>query len=186
VGESERAVRQVFTRARSSIPCILFFDELDALVPRRDDTASEASSRVVNTLLTELDGLSVREGIFVVAATNRPDIIDPAMLRPGRLESLVYIGLPSPQGRVSILKALMAKMPVDSALARLGESDSCHGLSGADLASLVRLAGSAAIDRDPNVSRIEEEDILKAMKVVKPSVADIKQYERLKERLARG
>ena len=179
-------MRQVFTRARSSIPCILFFDELDALVPRRDDTASEASSRVVNTLLTKLDGLSAREGIFVVAATNRPDIIDPAMLRPGRLESLVYIGLPSPQGRVSILRALMAKMPVDSALARLGEGESCHGFSGADLASLVRLAGSAAIDRDPNVSKIEERDLLKAIKVVKPSVVDIKHYERLKEKLSRG
>ena len=103
VGESERAVRQVFERARSSIPCILFFDELDALVPKREDSLSEASSKVVNTLLTELDGLSDRAGIYVIAATNRPDQIDPAMLRPGRLGTSVYIGLPTPEERVDIL-----------------------------------------------------------------------------------
>ncbi|CAG8766758.1 9864_t:CDS:2, partial [Acaulospora colombiana] len=79
VGESERALRQVFSRARASSPCIIFFDELDALVPRRDDSLSESSARVVNTLLTELDGLDSRRGVHVIAATNRPDMIDPAM-----------------------------------------------------------------------------------------------------------
>ena len=92
VGESERAIRQVFTRARASVPCVIFFDELDALVPRRDTSLSESSSRVVNTLLTELDGLNDRRGIFVVAATNRPDMIDPAMLRPGRLDKTIICG----------------------------------------------------------------------------------------------
>jgi ribosome biogenesis ATPase len=186
VGESERAVRQVFTRARSSVPCVLFFDELDALVPKRDDSASEASSRVVNTLLTELDGLSSREGIFVVAATNRPEIIDPAMLRPGRLESLVYVGLPTPAGRVSILRTLMKKIPIDSVLAERGVGSSFDRLSGADLASLVRMAGSNAIDRDSNADYITEEDFMKAAEAVKPSVTDIGMYERMRERLARG
>jgi ribosome biogenesis ATPase len=84
VGESERAVRQVFMGARGSIPCVLFFDELDALVPRTDDSLSETSPRVVNTLLTELDGVGdTRDGICIIGATNRPEIVDPAMLRPG-------------------------------------------------------------------------------------------------------
>ena len=108
VGESERAVRQVFVRARSSVPCVIFFDELDALVPRRrDDAMSESSARVVNTLLTELDGLSSRAGIYVIAATNRPDIIDTAMLRPGRLETLLFVDLPGEEERVEILKTLV-------------------------------------------------------------------------------
>ena len=112
VGESERAVRQVFLRARASAPCIIFFDELDALVPRRDDSLSEASARVVNTLLTELDGLSDRRGVYVIAATNRPDIIDSAMLRPGRLDKQLFIRLPGITERAEILRTLTKKMPI--------------------------------------------------------------------------
>ena len=110
VGESERAVRQVFERARSSVPCILFFDELDALVPKREDSLSKQAVKSLNTLLTELDGLSNRAGIYVVAATNRPDMIDPAMLRPGRLGTSVFVDLPTPDERVEILKACIRKL----------------------------------------------------------------------------
>jgi ribosome biogenesis ATPase len=106
VGESERAVRQLFARAKSSAPCILFFDEMDALVPKRDDSLSDASARVVNTLLTELDGVGDRSGIYVIGATNRPDIIDEAIRRPGRLGTSIYVGLPSADDRVDILKTL--------------------------------------------------------------------------------
>ncbi|KAL2155291.1 hypothetical protein VTH82DRAFT_32 [Thermothelomyces myriococcoides] len=106
VGESERAVRQLFARAKSSAPCILFFDEMDALVPKRDDSLSDASARVVNTLLTELDGVGDRSGIYVIGATNRPDIIDEAIRRPGRLGTSIYVGLPSPDDRVDILRTL--------------------------------------------------------------------------------
>lgn len=106
VGESERAVRQLFARAKSSAPCILFFDEMDALVPKRDDSLSDASARVVNTLLTELDGVGDRSGIYVVGATNRPDIIDEAIRRPGRLGTSIYVGLPTAPDRVEILKTL--------------------------------------------------------------------------------
>ncbi|KAK4038702.1 P-loop containing nucleoside triphosphate hydrolase protein [Parachaetomium inaequale] len=106
VGESERAVRQLFARAKSSAPCILFFDEMDALVPRRDDSLSDASARVVNTLLTELDGVGDRSGIYVIGATNRPDIIDEAIRRPGRLGTSIYVGLPSAEDRVDILRTL--------------------------------------------------------------------------------
>ncbi|KAK3488364.1 P-loop containing nucleoside triphosphate hydrolase protein [Neurospora crassa] len=106
VGESERAVRQLFARAKSSAPCILFFDEMDALVPKRDDSLSDASARVVNTLLTELDGVGDRSGIYVIGATNRPDIIDEAIRRPGRLGTSIYVGLPSAEDRVDILRTL--------------------------------------------------------------------------------
>uniref|UniRef100_A0A6Q2ZIE1 AAA+ ATPase domain-containing protein n=1 Tax=Esox lucius TaxID=8010 RepID=A0A6Q2ZIE1_ESOLU len=103
VGESERAVRQVFQRGQNSAPCVIFFDEIDALCPRRSGHESGASVRVVNQLLTEMDGLETRRQVFIMAATNRPDIIDPAVLRPGRLDKTLYVGLPPPSDRHAIL-----------------------------------------------------------------------------------
>lgn len=190
VGESERAVRQVFERARSSVPCILFFDELDALVPKREDSLSEASSKVVNTLLTELDGLSNRAGIYVVAATNRPDMIDPAMLRPGRLGTSVFIDLPTAPERVEILKALYSKAlpfaPLDPYLEAVARDIRCDGYSGADLGNLHQAAAVAALRRDKGKEaedlRIEREDWEVALRKVKASVKDAGKYRRLKER----
>ncbi|MCJ1475354.1 hypothetical protein MMC13_004016 [Lambiella insularis] len=177
VGESERAVRQVFVRARSSVPCVIFFDELDALVPRRDDALSESSARVVNTLLTELDGLSSRQGIYVIAATNRPDIIDPAMLRPGRLETLLFVDLPGAEERVEILQTLVRNLGIafDADVAAVARD--CEGFSGADLESLLRRAGYAAIKRD---SEIGLQDFVSARGAVRASVGDRKKYDRLK------
>ncbi|KAL4968972.1 putative AAA family ATPase/60S ribosome export protein Rix7 [Aspergillus stella-maris] len=178
VGESERAVRQVFVRARSSVPCVIFFDELDALVPRRDDTLSEASARVVNTLLTELDGLgSSRQGIYVIAATNRPDIIDPAMLRPGRLETLLFVNLPSPLERSEILHTLVRKLPIEFNEDLRGLAEECEGFSGADLTSLLRRAGYNAIKRR---DAIRFEDFVAAKSFIRPSVTDLKKYEKLR------
>ncbi|KAI1918594.1 Ribosome biogenesis ATPase rix7 [Ophidiomyces ophidiicola] len=178
VGESERAVRQVFVRARSSIPCVIFFDELDALVPRRDDTLSEASARVVNTLLTELDGLgSARQGIYVIAATNRPDIIDPAMLRPGRLETLLFVNLPSADERVDILRTLVRNLAFQVTTDVEELVRSCEGFSGADLGSLLRRAGYAAIKRRDT---IKVEDFVSAKREIRPSVTDMKKYEKLR------
>jgi len=158
VGESERAVRQVFARARASSPCIIFFDELDALVPRRDETLSESSARVVNTLLTELDGLDARRGVFVLAATNRPDMLDPAMCRPGRLDKLLYVDLPAPEERAEIIRTLLAgsrtRSPVPLSSPQVGDDVAMmvrgpngDGYSGADLAALVREAGVRALRR---------------------------------------
>ena len=177
VGESERAVRQVFVRARSSIPCVIFFDELDALVPKRDDALSESSARVVNTLLTELDGLSNRQGIYVIAATNRPDIIDPAMLRPGRLETLLFVDLPGEDERVEILQTLVRNLKITFTDDIAAVARGCEGFSGADLESLLRRAGYAAIKRNDD---IRLEDFEKARASVRPSVGDRKKYERLK------
>ncbi|KAH8094551.1 P-loop containing nucleoside triphosphate hydrolase protein [Cristinia sonorae] len=167
VGESERAVRQVFSRARASSPCVVFFDELDALVPRRDDNMSESSARVVNTLLTELDGLDARKSVYVIAATNRPDMIDPAMCRPGRLDKLLYVDLPTSNERAEILRTMTRKVPLGpksadhstlrytlDALVR----DRCDGYSGADLAALVREAGVMALKRTLGTLELMEQN----------------------------
>eukprot|EP01124_Arcella_intermedia_P005495 TRINITY_DN1324_c0_g2_i1.p1 TRINITY_DN1324_c0_g2~~TRINITY_DN1324_c0_g2_i1.p1 ORF type:complete len:790 (+),score=188.92 TRINITY_DN1324_c0_g2_i1:842-3211(+) len=142
VGESERAVRQTFTRARASAPCIIFFDEIDALCPRRDLKETQSGQRVVTQMLTEMDGLDARKEIFVIAASNRPDMIDPALLRPGRLDRLIYIPLPDPQARISILVTCARKVPLDEGvkIEELALSDSCNGYSGADLENLVKTA----------------------------------------------
>ena len=185
VGESERAVRQVFVRARSSVPVVIFFDELDALVPRRDGAMSEASARVVNTLLTELDGVGgAREGIYIIAATNRPDIIDPAMLRPGRLETLLFVGLPSTEDRVEIMRTLIHRslkhVKFTDQMAEVARA--CEGFSGADLEALLRRAGYSAIRKGTVARGIGLEDFQTAREEVRRSVSDkdMIRYEKLK------
>ncbi|NXN16437.1 NVL protein, partial [Indicator maculatus] len=149
VGESERAVRQVFQRARNSAPCVIFFDEVDALCPRRSDRESGASVRVVNQLLTEMDGLENRQQVFIMAATNRPDIIDPAILRPGRLDKTLYVGLPPPEDRLAILKTITKDgtrppLETDVSLEEIAYSQHCDCYTGADLSALVREASICA------------------------------------------
>ncbi|KAK2197725.1 bifunctional ATPase [Babesia duncani] len=145
VGESERAVRLIFQRAAVSAPCVVFFDEIDSLCPIRSSESNQATERVVNQLLTELDGIQNREHVYVVAATNRPDIIDPAMLRPGRLERLMYVPLPNTEGRLDILQKLTIEIPLDAGIDLKWIAQNTPGYSGADLALLVREAGTAAV-----------------------------------------
>jgi len=148
VGESERAIRQVFSRARASSPCVIFFDELDAIRPKRsNDTDSTSSARLVNTLLTEMDGLDNRKQVFVIAATNRPELIDSAMVRPGRLDRMLYVDLPTAPERLDILKTITKKTPLDHTidLEKIANDPRCEGFSGADLASLVREASVTAL-----------------------------------------
>lgn len=191
VGESERAVRQVFVRARASVPCVIFFDELDALVPRRDDANSEASSRVVNTLLTELDGVGDRQGVFVVAATNRPDIIDAAMLRPGRLDKQLFVELPDSSERSEILHTVAKNTPLYGVdLSVVAKDERCRNFSGADLAALVREASVLAL-RDILKGSASEVQVTplhfeKAFGKVRPSVSDTERhrYYAMRERLA--
>ncbi|KXT12470.1 hypothetical protein AC579_7334 [Pseudocercospora musae] len=185
VGESEAAVRKVFQRARSSVPCVIFFDEFDALVPKREDGGSEASSRVVNTLLTEMDGLSERAGIYVIAATNRPEQIDSAMLRPGRLGTHLFVDLPGPDERVDILKAVVRNKPCDFTpeLARLVREE-CRDYSGADLGAMVKEAVQSAIKR--RMKKLDLVDFQYAAKRVKGSVHDAARYRgELQERFSR-
>jgi ribosome biogenesis ATPase len=161
VGESEKAVRQLFKRAKSSAPCVIFFDELDSLVPKRGSEGNNSSERVVNQLLTEMDGLEDRRGVFVIAATNRPDIIDPAMLRPGRLDKLLYVPLPTNDDRHQILKTISKKLPLaeDVQLRMIAYSDHCEGFSGADLSSLMRESQLSALKKAMDLNLPEEQEI---------------------------
>ena len=197
-------MRQVFTRAQASSPCIIFFDELDALVPRRDDNLSESSARVVNTLLTELDGLTPRKQVFVIAATNRPDMIDPAMVRPGRLDKLLYVDLPTQEERLDILRTISRKVPIDSdvKLEEVVRDERCDSFSGADLGALVREAAVTALREALPKSEEYEEDMGKARDIpkiritqrhfeialqkVSPSVSYLqrRRYEALRDRFA--
>eukprot|EP00929_Paragymnodinium_shiwhaense_P000830 TRINITY_DN101038_c0_g1_i1.p1 TRINITY_DN101038_c0_g1~~TRINITY_DN101038_c0_g1_i1.p1 ORF type:complete len:824 (-),score=213.12 TRINITY_DN101038_c0_g1_i1:120-2591(-) len=145
VGESEKAVRSVFERARSSSPCVIFFDELDALVPKRTGEGSSGAERVVNQMLTEMDGVHSRAQVYVIGATNRPDIVDPAMLRPGRLDRLLFVPLPTEAGRLEILRAHAKRLPLTDDVDLPTLSQKCEGFSGADLAALVREAAMTAI-----------------------------------------
>ncbi|XP_053164165.1 nuclear valosin-containing protein-like isoform X6 [Hemicordylus capensis] len=182
VGESERAVRQVFQRARNSAPCVIFFDEVDALCPRRSDRESGASVRVVNQLLTEMDGLESRRQVFIMAATNRPDIIDPAILRPGRLDKTLYVGLPPPWDRLDILKTITKDgtrppLEVDVDLEEIAHDPRCNCYTGADLSALVREASVCALRqemRTPNGKgdiKIAKKHFEEAFKKVKSSVS---------------
>lgn len=152
VGESERAVRLVFQRASNSAPCVVFFDELDALVPRRSTEGSTSSERVVNQMLTEMDGMNDRMQVFVIAATNRPDIIDPAMLRPGRLDRLLFVPLPSRAGRFEILRAHSGHLPLATDVDLHAIALDTEGFSGADLAALMREAALLAIRAADNAA----------------------------------
>jgi len=203
VGESEKAVRLVFERARSSSPCIVFFDELDSLCPKRgsDGGGSGVSERVVNQLLTEMDGLESRRSVFVIAATNRPELIDPAMMRPGRLDKLLYVPLPSADDRVSILTALSTKVKFgsDVVLDSIGRSHKADGFSGADCAALLREAGLAVLKEDMAACIsgngktdaelcIEARHFEVAFHHVMPSVStkDQARYDRIRNRMARA
>merc|ERR1740121_2304604 len=165
VGESERAVRVVFARAKASSPCVIFFDELDALVPRRSAEGSTSAERVVNQMLTEMDGVQERSQVYVIAASNRPDIVDPAMLRPGRLDRLLYVPLPSIAGRLEILQAHFRKLPLadDVNLNLLAQGTA--NFSGADLASIAREAAMLAIRHADIPEKPKEGEVDEASKI---------------------
>ena len=149
-GESEANVREVFDKARTAAPCCLFFDELDSIAKARGGSlgdAGGAGDRVMNQLLTEMDGVTAQKLVFFIGATNRPDIIDPALMRPGRLDSLIYIGLPDFDARISILKACLRKSPVDPEVDYEYLADRTEGFSGADLAAICKASAKTAIRR---------------------------------------
>ena len=148
-GESEANVRDVFDKARAAAPCVMFFDELDSIAKARGGSsggdAGGAGDRVLNQILTEMDGMNAKKNVFVIGATNRPDQIDPALLRPGRLDQLIYIPLPDESSRLSILKATLRKSPLadDVDLAYLAKMT--NGFSGADLTEICQRCCKLAI-----------------------------------------
>ncbi|EST06364.1 CDC48, N-terminal subdomain protein [Kalmanozyma brasiliensis GHG001] len=147
-GESEANVRDVFDKARAAAPCVMFFDELDAIAKARGGSSGDgggAGDRVINQILTEMDGVSSRKNVFIIGATNRPDQIDPAILRPGRLDQLIYIPLPDEPSRLSILKATLKKSPIAEDVDLNFLAKHTHGFSGADLAEICQRAAKLAI-----------------------------------------
>lgn len=159
-GESESNVREVFDKARAAAPCVLFFDELDSIGTARGSSAGDAggaSDRVMNQLLTEIDGVGSKKNLFFIGATNRPEILDEALLRPGRLDQLIYIPLPDYASRLSILSATLKKSPMAPNVPLPFIAEKTEGFSGADLAELCQRAAKAAI-RDA----IAAEELLKS------------------------
>merc|ERR1712113_1276876 len=147
-GESEANVREVFDKARAASPCVLFFDELDSIGTARGSgggDAGGAGDRVMNQLLTEIDGVGVKKNVFVIGATNRPELLDDALLRPGRLDQLIYIPLPDRPARQGILESTLKKSPIAPNVPLSFIAELTDGFSGADLAELCQRAAKAAI-----------------------------------------
>ena len=170
VGESERAVRELFRRARGSAPALVFFDEIDALAPARGRGDDAPTDRVVAQLLTELDGVEERQDVFVIAATNRPELIDPALLRPGRFDRLVHVPPPDAASRADILRAATKRMPLapDVSLDELGAA--CERYSAADLAALAREAALMAMRESLQAPVVTAAHFAAARSVVRPSI----------------
>ena len=169
VGESERALRDIFRKARQAAPTIVFFDELDAIASRRGEFAgSKVNETIVNQLLSEIDGLQERSQVVLIAATNRPDILDSALLRPGRFDRLIYVPLPDYDARLEILKIYTKDMPVeDLDLKKLAAKTEQY--SGADLENLCREAVMLLIRSDINADMLTMKQFEQALKIVKPS-----------------
>jgi transitional endoplasmic reticulum ATPase len=157
-GESEQQISRLFSRARQVAPCILFIDELDSLVPTRGSGMGEpqVTERVVNTILAEMDGLEELQSVVVIGATNRPNLIDPALLRPGRFDELIYVGLPDAGGRKRILAIQTGKMPLASDVDLDALAGRTERFTGADLEDLVRRAGLIALRQSLSVTQVTQ------------------------------
>ena len=173
VGESERAIREIFRKARMAAPAVVFFDEIDALVPPRGARFGDSgvSERVISQLLTELDGIETLENIVVLAATNRPDMVDPAVLRPGRFDRLIYVPPPDEKTRLQIFKIHTKNMPLDEDVSLERLAAITEGYTGADIAAICREAAMNAIRRNPETGgKVKMEDFRKVMETIKPSI----------------
>ncbi|MFA5771268.1 MAG: CDC48 family AAA ATPase [Thermoplasmata archaeon] len=183
VGESERAVREIFKKAKQASPAIVFLDEIDSIAPRRGYSGdSHVIERVVNQLLTSIDGLETLEGVVVIGATNRPDIIDPALLRTGRFDHLILVPAPDKKTRLQILKIHTSKMPLKNVnLEELAEKT--EGYAGSDIEGLCGEAGILALRENIDAKEVTMGHFIKAMESVRPSVDNdsIKYYESIKK-----
>ena len=171
VGASEKAVRELFRRARDSAPSLVFLDEIDALAPRRGQSFdSGVTDRVVASLLTELDGIDPLRDVVVLGATNRPDLIDPALLRPGRLEKLVFVEPPDAEARREILRTAGKSIPLSDDVDLDGLADGLEGYSAADCVALLREAALTAMRRSIDAADVTAADVAKARETVRPSL----------------
>jgi transitional endoplasmic reticulum ATPase len=197
VGESEKGVREIFRKARQAAPCIIFFDEIDAIAPKRggDFGDSHVTERLISQLLTELDGLEILTNVVVIGATNRPDIIDAALLRPGRLDRLLYVPPPDRDSRIQIIKIHIKKKPLDDVVDIEKLADQTEGYTGADIASLSSAAVMLALRehvskyKDPKEAEDHKEELKihmkhfeDAMKKIRPlSTQELNMYKVISE-----
>ncbi len=188
VGKSEEGVRKIFERARQVSPCIVFFDEIDSLAGKRGtgmSGGSKVTENVLNQLLAEMDGIEDLTNVIVIGATNRPDILDPALLRPGRFDRIVYVPVPTKEGRLEILKIHTNKMPIENK-EKLVESlsEETEGFTGADLEALAREAAMLSLREDIYAKKVKKEHFVKAMEKVRPSVSksDEERYKQIESK----
>ncbi|MFP3211383.1 MAG: AAA family ATPase, partial [Thermocladium sp.] len=191
-GESEKAIREIFKKARMAAPAVVFFDEIDSIAPARGMTMDTgAMDRIVAQLLAEMDSISRLDDIVIIGATNRPDMMDPALLRPGRFDRIVYIPPPDKEARFEILRVHTRNMPLAKDVDLEELANMLEGYSGADIEMLVREAGLIALRENENATSVEARHFLQAMKKVRASITPdmIKFYEswwdRIRQMVAR-
>jgi transitional endoplasmic reticulum ATPase len=175
-GGSEANVRNLFDKARAASPCILFFDEMDSIARSRGGGggggSSETSDRVINQILSEIDGMGSGKTLFIIGATNRPDILDPGIMRPGRLDQLIYIPLPDFESRVSIFKANLRKSPIADDVDMKQLAEATDGFSGADITEICQRAAKNAI-RDSITAEIERQKRVEAGEMTQEEVDEL-------------
>ncbi|KAH9831440.1 AAA family ATPase [Rhodofomes roseus] len=190
VGESERAVREIFSKARGAAPSLIFFDEIDALATSRtsSDTSGGAHEGVLTSLLNEMDGVQELVGVTIVAATNRPEALDSALMRPGRLDRILYVGPPDAQGREEILRIRTAKMSVESGMDHAVLAQMTEGCSGAELAALCQEAALNTMKMDMNAPFVPCTAFMEAAKAIKRQITPdvVAKYERWRDQSAVG
>jgi transitional endoplasmic reticulum ATPase len=187
VGESEGAVREVFKKARQVAPCVLFIDEIDSIAPRRGSRSSDSGvgDRVVNQLLTELDGIESLEGVTVIAATNRPDMIDPAIMRPGRIDRNVEVEVPDLDARKKIFEVHTRDMPLAEDVDLEELADETEGYVGSDIESVCREAGMDALRKNRDAEEVTMEDFRESIEEVRPTATEenLQRYEQMMQRM---
>jgi len=184
VGKSEEGVRKVFERARQVAPCVIFFDEIDALAGRRGfDEGSKVTERVLNQMLAEMDGLEELKDVTVIAATNRPDMLDPALLRPGRFDRIILVDVPDEIGRKEIIKVHTKNTPLDADVDLNALAKETEGFVGADIEALVREAAMNALRESMDSKVVSRKDFDTAFNKVRPSVSNetAKRYKKIEE-----
>jgi transitional endoplasmic reticulum ATPase len=185
VGKSEEGVRKIFERARQVAPCIIFFDEIDSLAGKRgmSEGGSRVTERVLNQLLAEMDGLEDLKDILIIGATNRPDMLDTALLRPGRFDKILLVNAPEEEGRLNILKIHTKGMPLAKDVNIKDLAKKTIGYTGADLESLTREAAMLSLREDINSLQVKKKHFEEALKKVKPSVSkpSIEVYKKIEE-----
>jgi len=184
VGKSEEGVRKIFERARQVAPCIVFFDELDALAGKRGiEHGARVTERVLNQLLAEMDGIEDRKDVIVIGATNRPDMLDTALLRPGRFDRILLVDVPDKESRKKILEIHTKNMPLDKTVKMTTLVTKTMGFVGADIENLVREAAMLALRKNLDAKKVTMKDFEEALMKTKPSVSEetAKRYKKIED-----